>query len=74
MSLFKHACYLSVCLCVCVCALRTKRLPVLYVFGREQVCPEECVAALRGAFPDQEEHVLVLYDVVYAHCMGECSG
>ena len=47
---------------------------MLYVFGREQVCPEECVAALRGAFPDQEEHVLVLYDVVYAHCMGECSG
>ena len=60
------------CVCVCVCVhLRTKRLPVLYVFGQEEVSPEECAAAFREAFPDQKEQVIVFYDVVYAHCMGE---
>ena len=53
---------------------RTKRLPVLYVFGQEELSPEECAAAFREAFPDQEEHIIVFYDVVYTHCLGECCG
>ena len=49
---------------------RTWRLPVLYVFGREEVRMGECVEAFRELFPDRESRVLVLYDTVYAHCMG----
>lgn len=62
--------YLYVCVCVYV-HFRTKRLPVLYVFGQEEVSPEACAAAFGEAFPDPEEHVIVFCDVVYTHCMGE---
>ena len=65
--------YIRTYVCVCV-HLRTKRLPVLYVFGQEEVSPEKCAAVFREAFPDQEEQVIVFYDVVYAHCMGEWLG
>ena len=50
---------------------RTSRLPVLFVFGREEVEVRECEAAFRQAFQSTEDHVLVLYDTVYVHCVGK---
>ena len=71
-SMYVCVCHVNICMCVCVCAhFRTKRLPVLYVFGQEEVSPEACAAAFGEAFPDPEEHVIVFCDVVYTHCMGE---
>ena len=46
---------------------------MVYVFGREEVRMAECVEAFRQLFPDPEARVLVLYDTVYSHCMGECE-
>jgi diphthamide biosynthesis enzyme Dph1/Dph2-like protein len=50
---------------------RTERLPVLYVFGREEVKMEECERAFRELFPDPMTSVLILYDTVYHHCIAE---
>ena len=46
---------------------------MVYVFGREEVRMAECVEAFRQLFPDPAARVLVLYDTVYTHCMGECE-
>ena len=46
---------------------------MLYVFGREEVRVGECVEAFRDLFPDRESRVLVLYETVYAHCIGKSS-
>jgi diphthamide biosynthesis protein 2 len=44
---------------------------VLYVFGKEEVRLGQCVEAFTELFPDRGSRVLVLYDMVYAHCMAE---
>lgn len=47
-------------------------MPVLYVFGKEEVRIEECVGKFRELFPDRESSwVLVLYDTVYSHRTSE---
>ena len=33
----------------------------------------ECAEAFRELFPDRETRVLVLYDTVYSHCIGELA-
>ena len=43
----------------------------MYVFGREEVRVGECVEAFRELFPGRESRVLVLYDTIYAHCIGK---
>ena len=43
---------------------------MLYVFGKEEVRLGQCVEAFTELFPDRESRVLVLYDMVYTHCMG----
>ncbi|CAI8016030.1 2-(3-amino-3-carboxypropyl)histidine synthase subunit 2 [Geodia barretti] len=53
------------------CLTQTERLPVLYVFGREEVKMEECERAFRELFPDPMTSVLILYDTVYHHCIAE---
>lgn len=51
---------------------RTQRLPVLYVFGKEEMRVEECVGKFRELFPERESSwVLILYDTVYSHCIRE---
>ena len=54
---------------------RTRRLPVLYVFGCEAIDTAECVATFRRLFPETGSHVLVLYDTLFSHCIGQyrCS-
>lgn len=43
---------------------------MLYVFGREGVDVLHCVSAFRELYPDRQADILVLYDTVYAHCIG----
>ena len=49
---------------------RTRRLPVLYVFGRERVDVLHCVAAFRELYTDRETDILVLYNTAYFHSIG----
>ena len=67
-ALFDRLHYILVFQCV---VPRTRSLPVLYVFGHEGVNTPECVEAFRHLFQDRTTHILVMYDTVYAHCMGE---
>ena len=52
---------------------RTRRLPVLYVFGLEAMDVSVCVTAFRQLFTDTEDRILVLYHTSYSHCIGECT-
>lgn len=55
-----------------ITSCRTRRLPVLYVLGKEEVRIEDCVGKFRELFPDRESSwVLILYDTVYSHCTSE---
>ena len=58
--------YIKLC-----CMSSGRRIPVLYVFGCEEIDVDHCVKAFEEFFPTGEERVLVLYDTVYAHCQGE---
>ncbi|XP_065915172.1 2-(3-amino-3-carboxypropyl)histidine synthase subunit 2-like [Dysidea avara] len=49
------------------CLTATKRIPVLYIFGREVIDPEKCISAFKELFSDQLSHILVMYDVRYSH-------
>ena len=51
----------------------TKRIPVLYIFGRESVDPEKCMSAFKELFSDQLSHILVMYDVRYSYVIGEVN-
>ena len=44
---------------------------MLYVFGRETVDVLHCVTVFRELYPDRQADILVLYDTVYAHCVGK---
>ncbi|XP_032231590.1 2-(3-amino-3-carboxypropyl)histidine synthase subunit 2 [Nematostella vectensis] len=52
------------------CLSQTKRLPVLYVFGKNPINVIECSQHFRQLYPDTGIRVLVFYDVVYNHCIG----
>lgn len=49
------------------------KLPVLHIFGQQPLDIARCIEAFRELYPDQQSHVVVLSDVVYAHAMSECS-
>lgn len=56
------------------CLSPCRKLPVLHIFGRQPLDIGRCTEAFRELYPEQQSCVVVLYDVVYAHAMGECSG
>jgi len=50
----------------------TKRIPVLYIFGRESsIDTGKCLSAFKELFPDQLSHILVMYDVRYSCVIGK---
>ena len=54
------------------CLSPTSRLPVLYVFGQQPIDVMHCYSEMTKFFPgSDEELVIVMYDVVYAHAIGE---
>lgn len=52
------------------CLSPSTRLPLMYVFGKRPIDVQECARAFRDLFPDQETHVVILYDVTFTHAMG----
>nr|CAD7408765.1 unnamed protein product [Timema cristinae] len=55
------------------CLSPTSRLPVLYVFRKSSLDVPHFVTCFKDTFPDTSERILLLYDVSYAHYMGEVS-
>ncbi|CAL8293459.1 unnamed protein product [Lota lota] len=53
------------------CLSPTTRLPLMYVFERRPVDLEKCASAFRELYPDTQSHVVVLYDVNYAHIIDD---
>lgn len=49
----------------------TKRIPVLYIFGREAIDLQDCVAAFKTIYPDNHSHIILMYDVRYSHVIGK---
>lgn len=41
------------------------------MFGKEDIEVEDCECAFRDIFVAKDEHILVLYDTVYSHCIGK---
>lgn len=53
------------------CLSPCRKLPVLHVFGRQQLDVMRCAEAFKELYPDLQSHVVVLSDVAYSHAMGE---
>ncbi|KAL7876251.1 hypothetical protein AOLI_G00112140 [Acnodon oligacanthus] len=51
------------------CLSPSRRLPLMYVFGKRPVDVQKCVDTFRELYPDTESHVVVLYDVTYSHAI-----
>lgn len=49
----------------------TSRIPVLYIFGKEAMDMQACVAAFRSIYHDKLSHIIIMYDVTYSHVTGE---
>ena len=53
------------------CLSPTRRLPVLYVFGQLPLEVSDCAAQFAELYPDVDTKVVILYETVYAHSIGE---
>ena len=41
------------------------------MFGKEEVDMKDCEHAFRETFPAKDEHILVLFDTLYSHCISK---
>ena len=53
------------------CLSPSKRLPLMYVFDRRPLDLKKCASSFREFYTDRQSHVIVLYDVNYAHIIGK---
>ncbi|XP_074477247.1 2-(3-amino-3-carboxypropyl)histidine synthase subunit 2 [Sebastes fasciatus] len=53
------------------CLSPSKRLPLMLVFEQRPVDLEKCTSAFRELYPDTQSHVVILYDVNYAHAIND---
>lgn len=44
---------------------------MLYIFGKEAIDMDSCMAALKASFPDKSSHIIIMYDVRYSHVIGK---
>ncbi|XP_077981448.1 2-(3-amino-3-carboxypropyl)histidine synthase subunit 2-like [Glandiceps talaboti] len=51
------------------CLSPTRRLPVLYVFGQQDIDVEHCFSTFQQLFPDKDSDIVLMYDFVYAHAI-----
>lgn len=52
------------------CLSETRRLPVLYVFGKNDIDVEDVVYWFKKYFPHNTSHVIMMYEVMYAYAIG----
>ncbi|XP_018615800.2 2-(3-amino-3-carboxypropyl)histidine synthase subunit 2 isoform X2 [Scleropages formosus] len=53
------------------CLSPSRRLPLMYVFGKKTIDLQKCAAAFRQFYPDHKSHVVILYDVTYSHVIDD---
>ncbi|KAG7488773.1 hypothetical protein MATL_G00038530 [Megalops atlanticus] len=53
------------------CLSPSRRLPLMYVFGKRPVDLQRCVSSFQELYPDRQSHVVVLYDVIYSHIIDD---
>ncbi|MBN3302346.1 DPH2 synthase, partial [Amia calva] len=53
------------------CLSPSRRLPLMYVFGRRPVDLQKCASSFRELYPDKDSHVVILYDVMYFFAMDD---
>ncbi|XP_023663156.1 2-(3-amino-3-carboxypropyl)histidine synthase subunit 2 [Paramormyrops kingsleyae] len=53
------------------CLSPSRRLPLMYVFGKRPIDLSKCATAFQELYPDHQSHVVVLYDVVYSHIIDD---
>lgn len=53
------------------CLSPSKRLPLMFVFEKRSIDVDKCASAFRELYPDTHSHVILLYDVNYAHAIGD---
>lgn len=52
------------------CLTPTERLPVLYIFEKLSIDTNHFITSFRNQFKNNEQNLLLLYDVGYSHCLG----
>ncbi|XP_029979700.1 2-(3-amino-3-carboxypropyl)histidine synthase subunit 2 [Sphaeramia orbicularis] len=53
------------------CLSPSKRLPLMYVFGKRPIDVEKCVSAFKELYPDPQSHIIILYEVNYVHAIND---
>lgn len=53
------------------CLSPSRRLPLLYIFEQRAVDVEKCASSFRDLYPDRHSHIIILYDVNYAHAISK---
>lgn len=53
------------------CLSPSRRLPLLYIFEQRAVDVEKCASSFRELYPDRHSHIIILYDVNYAHAISK---
>ncbi|XP_030635991.1 2-(3-amino-3-carboxypropyl)histidine synthase subunit 2 [Chanos chanos] len=51
------------------CLSASRRLPLMYVFGKRAIDVQQCASSFRDLYTDLQSHVVILYDVVYSHAI-----
>ncbi|KAG8199372.1 hypothetical protein JTE90_011832 [Oedothorax gibbosus] len=55
------------------CLSPTKRLPVLYIFGKQILKIQDVTTAFRNLFPSPDRHIIILYEVMYSYAIDVIS-
>lgn len=53
------------------CLSPSRRLPLLYIFEQRALDVEKCASSFRELYPDRHSHIIILYDVNYAHAISK---
>ncbi|KAJ8276936.1 hypothetical protein GJAV_G00069550 [Gymnothorax javanicus] len=53
------------------CLSPSRRLPVMYVFGKRPVDLQKCLSSFYDLYPDRQSNVIILYDVTYCHVIDD---
>uniref|UniRef100_W5KIG8 2-(3-amino-3-carboxypropyl)histidine synthase subunit 2 n=1 Tax=Astyanax mexicanus TaxID=7994 RepID=W5KIG8_ASTMX len=54
------------------CLSPSRRLPLMYVFGKRPMDVQKCAETFRELYPESDSCVVVLYSVIYAHAIDDC--
>lgn len=53
------------------CLSPSRRLPLMYVFGKRPVDLQKCVLSFHSLYPDRQSNIIILYDVTYFHIIDD---